>query len=176
LSLESQKWEILVDKHRENALSKSFLMATPATVDLEPSQIPPQWILSGTPETRSKMLTRSHDWNSSIVVWDCTAGCFKWHYGTDEVILVVSGEAFMTNEKGEERRFGPGDLGYFSAGSSCTWRVPDHIRKVAVLREAMWRPLGFGLKVFNKLLRIVGLAGKSPLLLAVAVWTSWPPQ
>jgi hypothetical protein len=77
--------------------------------------------------------------------------------------MVVSGEAIMTNETGEERRFGAGDIGFFPAGTSCTWLVPDHIRKVAVLKETMWRPLGFGLKVWNKLLRTVGLSGKSPL-------------
>ena len=39
----------------------------------------------------------------------------------------------------------------------------EGIRKVAVLRETMWRPLGVCLKAWKKLLRIVGLAGKSPL-------------
>src|ERR1700674_1523665 len=153
-------------------MSKSIVMATPATVDLQPEPIPPEWILSGTPEARGKTLVRSHDWASHIVVWDCTPGSFHWHYSSDEVLIVVSGEAFLINEKGEERRFGPGDLGFFPAGTSCTWRVSEHIRKIAVLRETMWRPLGFSLKVWNKVLRIVVLSGKSPLMLALAAWTS----
>jgi uncharacterized cupin superfamily protein len=153
----------------ENAMSKSIVMATPATVELQPEPIPREWILDGTPDARSKTLARSHDWASHIVVWDCTPGRFHWHYSADEVILVVSGEAFMINDKGEERRFGPGDLGFFPAGSSCTWRVTEPIRKVAVLRESMWRPLGFGLKACKKLLRVAGLAGKSPLMLALTV-------
>lgn len=81
--------------------------------------------------------------------------------------MVVSGEAFMKTENGE-RRFGPGDLGFFPAGTSCTWRVPEGIRKIAVLREPMWRPLGFALKVCHKLLRTIGLAGKSPLMVGLA--------
>jgi uncharacterized protein len=146
-------------------MSKSIVIATPATIELEPISVPisPDWVSSGTPVSWSKNLARSHDWTSNIVVWECNAGTFKWHYSQDEVIFVVSGEAFMLNEMGGERRFGPGDLGFFPAGTSATWRVPKGIRKVAVLRETMWRPLGLGLKVWNKLLRMSGLAGKSPL-------------
>jgi uncharacterized cupin superfamily protein len=156
-------------------MSKSIVAATPATLELEPTPIPPDWILSGNPEARSKQLARSHDWTTNIVVWECTAGRYKWHYGQDEVVIVISGEGFMTNEKGEERRFGPGDVGFFPAGTSSTWHHPDHFRKVAVVKETMWRPLGFGLKVWNKLLRIAGLTGESPLMLAVA-WNLWNPQ
>jgi len=144
-------------------MSKLIVTATPANVELQPEPIPPEWILSGTPVARSHKLATSHDWTSTIVVWDCTAGSFKWHYGQDEVILVISGEAVRIKENGEEQRFGPGDLGFFPAGTSCTWRVDDHIRKVAVLRESVWRPLGFVLKVLKKLLRIMGFVGKSPL-------------
>jgi uncharacterized protein len=139
----------------------SILIATAATVELELEPIPRDWILSGRPEARCKRLVRSRDWTSSIVIWDCTAGLFKWHFSQDETIIVVSGEAFMVNGNGEEERLGPGDFGFFPAGTYCTFRVPDRIRKIAVLREPMWRPLGFGLKVWHKLLRTVGLMGKS---------------
>jgi uncharacterized cupin superfamily protein len=149
--------------HSESALLRSIVTATPANVELEAEPIPQEWILSGAPVARSKSLVRSRDWTSSIVVWDCTAGRFRWHYSQDETILVVSGEAFLMLENGEERRFGPGDLGFFPAGTTCTWRVAENIRKVAVLRESMGWPLGFGLKAWKKLLRIVGLSGKSPL-------------
>lgn len=151
------------DIHPESALLRSIVMATPASVKLDPEPIPQEWILSGTPVARSKNLVRSRDWTLSVVVWDCTAGRFTWHYSQDETILVISGEAFLLLENGEERRFGPGEVGFFPSGTTCTWRVADYIRKVAVLRENMWRPLGFCLKASKKLLRIMGLAGKSPL-------------
>ena len=144
-------------------MPQPMLSVNPATVELQPEPIPPEWILSGAPVARSHKLLTSHDWTSTIVVWDCTAGHFTWRYGQDEVILVVSGEAFLINDKGEERRFGPGDIGFFPAGTLATWRVADYIRKVAVLRETMWRPLGFILKVSKKLLRIVTGMDKSPL-------------
>jgi uncharacterized cupin superfamily protein len=139
------------------------MMAAPASVELESEPIPQEWILSGTPVAHSKHLVRSRDWTSSVVVWDCTPGQFRWHYSQDETILVISGEAFLLLENGEERRFGTGDVGFFPAGTRCNWRVSEHIRKVAILKESMWPPLGLCLKAWKKLLRMVGLAGKSPL-------------
>src|SRR5271156_4913570 len=106
-------------------MAKSIIVATPSTIALGPQfePFPADWILSGTPVSRSKMLVRSHDWTSSIVAWECTAGSFHWHYNQDEVIMVVSGEAFMTTEKGDpERRFGPGELAQ-RLSQRCSGRV-----------------------------------------------------
>ena len=147
-------------------MAKEIVMVTPATIDLGSATLPlpSNWVLSGNPESRTKELVRSHDWNSQVVVWDCTPGVFKWHYDQDEVILVLSGEAIMINEKGEEvGRLGAGDMGFFPAGTTCTWRITTHLRKVAVLRETMWRPLGFALKVWKKFLRTIGLTKKTSL-------------
>lgn len=141
----------------------SIAMGTAATVELDPEPISEKWILSGSPVARSKVVARSGDWTSSVVVWDCTAGRFRWHYDQDEAIIVISGAAYLLDDGGDERRFGPGDYGFFPAGSVATWRVDDHIRKVALLREPLWSPLGRALKVWKKLLRKAGLAGKSPL-------------
>ncbi len=155
--------ERLIDPPPKLCVSESMLAITPSAVELEPEPFPPGWVVSGSPQARCKKVVRSHDRTSHIVVWDCTPGSFKWHYGMDEAIVVISGEAYMINDKGEERRFGPGDLGFFPAGTSCTWRITEHLRKVGFLRESMWRPLGLGLKVWHKLLRILGLASKSPI-------------
>jgi uncharacterized protein len=144
-------------------MPKSIVAATLDSVELEPAQIPPEWILSGAPQTRSKMLVRTHDWLENIVVWECTPGSYRWTYNQDEAVFVLSGEGIMTNDKGEERRFGPGDMGFFPAGTTCTWQHPVYFKKVAVLKESMWSPLGFCFKVWSKLLRMIGLSGKAPL-------------
>jgi len=94
-------------------MSKSIVSTALSNVQLEPGSIPREWLLSGNPETRSKLLVRSHDWISDVVVWECGAVCYKWHYDQDEAYLVLSGEGFMTDDKGVERRFGPGDVAYF---------------------------------------------------------------
>ena len=159
-----------IDRSLDTVFSESILITTPATVELEPEAIPLDWIVSGSPVARCKKMVRSHDRTSHIVVWDCTPGSFRWYYGMDEAIIVISGEAFMINDKGEERRFGPGDLGFFPAGTACTWRITQTLRKVGVLKESLWRPLGLGVKAWHKILRIAGLAGKSPLIVTFAVW------
>jgi len=142
---------------------ESISMGTAASVELDLEPINEKWILSGRPVARSKVVARSRDWTSKVVIWDCTPGQFRWHYDQDEAIIVISGAAYLLDDKGEERRFGPGDYGFFPRGTIAAWRVDDHIRKIAVLREPLWRPVGFALKVWNKFLRKVGLASSSPL-------------
>src|SRR3989449_5000494 len=110
--------------HSENVMSKSIVVEAGAAADLRPAPIPPDWILNGTPEARSKELARSDDRTSHSMVWECTAGRFNWHYNKEETSVVISGEAFITNGQGEERRLGPGDVVFFPAGTSCTWCVP----------------------------------------------------
>lgn len=139
------------------------IIAAAATAELNLEPLDPSWILAGKPVTRSKVVARSRDWSSSVVVWDCTAGSFWWHYGQDEAIVVISGEAFMLRDDGTEQRLGEGDYAFFPAGSVANWRVDSYIRKVALLREPMWRPLGFALKVWNKLLRKMGFGVPTPL-------------
>jgi uncharacterized cupin superfamily protein len=154
-------------------MAKGVLIVSPREIALEPGGIPQGWILDGDPKTASKVLTRTHDWLANMVVWSCSAGSFHWHYNQDEAIMVLSGEAIMTDESGQQKRFGAGDFGFFPAGTSCNWCVPDHFHKVAVLKEATWRPLGLALKVWKKLLRTAGLRGRSPLVFVLAVATLW---
>ena len=142
-----------------------IVSSTLADVKLEPGSIPSAWLLSGQPETRSKVLGKSRDRLGYVVLWECGAVSYKWHYGKDEAYIVLSGEGFMTDEKGVERRFGPGDVAFFPAGTNATWRHPDHFRKIAVLKDSIWRPLAFGLKACSKLLHIAGLSGKLALVL-----------
>jgi uncharacterized protein len=159
-----------------NNMSKSIVRIAPASVDLEPSGISADWILSGTPTAWNKEVARSHDRNSRIVVWECTEGHFKWHYSKDESVVVVSGEAFLINDNGKELRFGPGDVGFFPAGTTCTWRVPGRFRKVAVMREPMSRPLGFVVKAWNRFLQMVGLARTPSLMFADPATRNEPPR
>jgi len=153
-------------------MSALILSATLADVGLEPGSIPSEWLLSGQPETRSKLLGRTHDRLAYIMLWECGAVSYKWHYSNDEAYIVLSGEGFMTDEKGVEHRFGPGDVAFFPAGTRATWRHPDHFRKVAVLKDSVWPPLAFGLKAWTKVFRKLGFAAKSVFLLLVALCSS----
>ncbi len=145
-------------------MSKSIAFALAATtIELEPSGISADWILSGTPEARSKLVAKSSDGTSYVMVWECSAGRFKWHYIEDETVTVIAGEVFITNEKGEERRLGQGDMAFFPAGTSAEWRIDNRVRKVAVLRKPLGYLLGFAVRAWYKALNFAGLRGRSPL-------------
>jgi hypothetical protein len=134
-----------------------------AEPELAPAPIPQDWILSGTPEARSRQLARSHDRASSVMAWSCTAGRFNWHYTVDETVHIIAGEVVVTDETGREHRLGPGDSAFFPAGSRSTWLVPVAVRKVAVCRQAMPRLFAFALRAWNMLARFMG-----------AIF--WPPE
>jgi hypothetical protein len=85
------------------------------------------------------------------MAWSCTAGRFAWHYTVEETAHFICGEVFITDEKGDVRRLGPGDMAFFPAGSSSLWHVPVEVRKLAVCRHVMPRPFGHLLRAWNKL-------------------------
>ncbi|MGA2125831.1 MAG: cupin domain-containing protein [Xanthobacteraceae bacterium] len=141
-----------------------IVIVDPATVALDPAPITPGWIVEGQPEARAKELARSDDGTSVMVAWSCTAGRFHWHYSVDETVHVISGEVWVTNEDGVERRLGPGAMAFFPAGSSSVWRVPTEVRKLAVCRHALPQPLGFALRAWRKLIAVfVGGSGSLEL-------------
>jgi uncharacterized protein len=139
----------------EEAVPKPVVFANPADVELNPSPIAPHWIIEGKPEARSARLATTADGTSTVMAWSCTAGRFTWNYVLDETLHVISGEAFVTDEKGEVRRLGPGDMVFFPAGSRSNWYIPNEIRKIAFCRHAMPRPLGIMLRAWNKLIDLM---------------------
>jgi uncharacterized protein len=131
-----------------------IIFADPATVALDPAPIDAGWIVEGTPQARARELARSADGTAVVIAWSCTAGRFHWHYPVDEILHVVSGEAFVTDEGGAERRLGPGDMAFFPAGSHSLWRVPVAVRKLAVCRHTLPKPLGFALRAWKKVIAL----------------------
>ena len=145
----------------EKAVPPAIAFADPATVELAPNPIPQRWILDGAPQARSKQLAESADGTSMIMAWSCTAGSFTWNYAGDETVHIISGEVFVTDGDGTVRRLGPGDMAFFPAGSRSTWRIPHEVRKLAVCRHGMPRPVGTVLRVWNKLMdRATGFSAR----------------
>lgn len=135
------------------ALAESVLIADPASIELAPDPIRQEWVLSGQPQASSRILTRSRDWLSVLAIWECTAGRFRWEYTRDEILVVASGGASVLDEQGVERRFQRGDVVFFPARTSYIWTIEDRIRKVAVVREPLWPPIGIASKVLKKVVR-----------------------
>ena len=126
-----------------DAAAPPVVISSPAEAQLQAAPIPQDWIIDGKPEARRAELSRSPDGAAVTVVWETTAGKFRWYFNIDETVDIIDGEVFVSDEKGAERRLGPGDVGYFPAGTWSVWRVPDHLRKVAFIRHGMPRPLAF---------------------------------
>ncbi|KVD70619.1 hypothetical protein WS62_12040 [Burkholderia sp. ABCPW 14] len=120
-------------------------------VVLQPSPIDPAWILEGNPVARSGQWSCSPDSTTSMWVWDCTAGRFNWHFDCDETIHVIEGEVIVTSEGHEPRTLRAGDAALFHAGSRAEWHVPKYVRKHAILRPPISRPVLFVHKVVRKL-------------------------
>jgi uncharacterized cupin superfamily protein len=129
------------------------MSGTLADMELDPEPIFEKWILNGNPVARSKTLAFSPDNASKTAVWECTSGTFDWHYRQDEAVLIISGDAYLIEENGNEQRFAAGDFAFFRAGTVARWRVDHYIRKVAFLREPVWPFAVPLLKLWNKIMR-----------------------
>jgi uncharacterized cupin superfamily protein len=154
----------------------STVLATAAEATLELEPMPASWVINGNPVTRSKRVAKSRDFTEYVMVWDCTPGRFTWHYNKDETLVVVSGETYIRSDNGVERRLGPGDWAFFPAGCKAEWHVTKHLRKVAVLKETLPRPLGFAVRLCKGALRKVGIGGHSPLLWVPPILTTILPD
>ena len=120
----------------------------PRTVELEPAPLRPDWILDGHPEATAAQIDQTHDGSTRLIVWRVGAGRFNWYYDFDETITILDGEVYLTDGanaapgNAAERRLGPGDVVFFHNGSTATWRVPDHVRKIATVKRPLPGPIG----------------------------------
>lgn len=138
-----------------------IIIAAAATVELEPTPISPHDIIAGAPQARGKVLAKSYDRTTWVMAWECTEGTFNWRYSQDETVVIIYGEVLITDEKGQTRRLGPGDMGFFPARSACRWQVTEPVKKVAVLRKDLPLPIGFGVRAWHKLLHATHLRARA---------------
>ena len=109
--------------------------------DLMPSPIRPSWVLEGNPVARNQLLSVSADGNARSYIWDCTAGRFNWFYEADETVYVIEGGVVLTDGTGPARRLCAGDTIFFPAGAHAEWHVENYIRKFALIRTPLPKPL-----------------------------------
>jgi uncharacterized cupin superfamily protein len=109
--------------------------------DLGPGQIPAHWIREGKPVAHLSELMRARDGGLWVGLWECSAGVFEWHFGSDELVQVLEGELYVRLEGGPERALKPGDVTYFNAGDNTVWRVPRRVKNFVALRDNR-EPLG----------------------------------
>jgi uncharacterized protein len=117
-------------------------------VKLAPSPINEDWIVEGAPAARSAILSRSRDETACTIMWDCTAGKFRWFYDFDETVHILEGSVWIDDGQGP-RRVGPGDVVFFPVGSSALWEVETYVRKLAFCRKTLPAPIGAAVKMLR---------------------------
>jgi len=138
------------------------ILVSRSDLDLQSAPICRDWILDGEPTARNRVISKSQDGTSVTLLWDCTAGQFNWIYDTDETVYIIEGSATLTDASGT-RRIAAGDVVFFPAGTSATWRVGDYVRKVAVFRHALPRPLGLAVRVGHRANQALARSAKGML-------------
>lgn len=129
---------------------RSFFAATTNAATLEPAPINPEWILDGAPQARSWEWTRCSDGSTSAVVWDCTAGRFRWYFGGDEIVHIVEGEVTIEAPDIPALMLREGDVAIFHAGSWATWTVPNYVRKHAICRQPLPPVISIPVNLFRR--------------------------
>jgi uncharacterized cupin superfamily protein len=138
-----------------------------ATAELRWTPIPPDWILDGQPQARGKVLATSDDGSTWVMAWDCSAGRFRWHYYEDEIVYVTEGMVIISDDSEGDflkpLELSSGDSIFFPKGTICTWHVPDHVRKMAILHRVMPLPLRLAWGVGRRINKLIRPPGQSPL-------------
>ena len=141
-------------------MSKPVLFCVPEKLELKPAPIAPKFVLEGNPVARARRLSGSYDTTSSSMIWTCTPGKFQWNYSVDETLYILSGEVYVTDEKGEIHHMTAGDSVFFPAGSRSIWQVTQEITKIAFCRQSMPLLAGYALRAWNKFWNVVtGFSG-----------------
>jgi uncharacterized cupin superfamily protein len=135
-------------------MSRALIETTNLTVNLMPRPIEPSWIIEGTPDARSCMLSHSADGLASTMVWECSAGKFNWYYDFDETVLILEGSIVLESDTMPSKRYAAGDVIFFKDGAHARWHIEDRVRKLAFCRKTQPVWLGFALRVFLKLKKI----------------------
>ena len=101
------------------------------------------------------VLSKSEDGLASTMVWECSEGRFNWYYDFDETIMILEGSIVLESDTMPATRYGVGDVIFFRDGAHARWHVEGRVRKLAFCRKTQPAWLGFALRVFLKLRKII---------------------
>jgi uncharacterized protein len=141
-------------------MSLSLIETTSLVVNLVPRPIEPSWIIEGNPQAQWCVLSQSADGLASTMVWECSEGKFNWYYDFDETVLILEGSIVLESDTMPPTRYGPGDVVFFRDGAHAKWHVEGRVRKLAFCRKTQPAWLGFALRAFSKIKRILLTSGK----------------
>jgi uncharacterized cupin superfamily protein len=115
--------------------SPLFIAKNLEQVELLDAPIPPSWIISGVPRARAGAIAHGADGWASSVVWEGTAGSFRWQFGWEETVVILEGSVRVIAQTGEEKILKAGDAAFFGQGTSSVWHIDSYLKKVAFTRN-----------------------------------------
>ncbi len=126
-----------------------------ADEDVESAPIDPTWILEGAPQARARRLVLVDHAGLSAALWQSDAGKFDWHYGSDELVIILGGEVEITPPGGQPFTARAGDVFFVPGGSVLHWHVRDHVKKLVVnpVRTPLVRRLATRIPFARRLVR-----------------------
>ncbi|MCC6681375.1 MAG: cupin domain-containing protein [Phycisphaeraceae bacterium] len=93
-------------------------------------------ITAGNPVARGQIVGQTSDKTVSSGYWSCEAGEFDWEYTWDEFMLILSGEAIVTDVSGKTHEIHAGQTAFFPRGIKTHWRIVRPMRKFFVVRTS----------------------------------------
>jgi uncharacterized protein len=136
-------------------MSRALIETTNLAVNLTQRPIEPSWIIEGKPDAQWCVLSQSADGLATTMVWECSAGKFNWHYDFDETVLILEGSIVLESDTMPAKRYAAGDVIFFKDGAHARWHIEDRVRKLAFCRKTQPVWLGFALRVFLKLKKML---------------------
>ena len=95
-----------------------------------PEEAAPDRVLAGTPRTRTRNCYTDSTSHFFAGIWESTPGKWRVEYSEHELVQLLAGRVVLTDERGHERRFGPGDVFVIPAGFTGTWETVESVRKI----------------------------------------------
>lgn len=111
---------------------------------LQPFEVDPSWVRTGTPNFRAAETARSADGRHISGLWACDGPTtFQWTFGLDETVHLLEGEVHVEYE-GRKFVLRPGDTATFLADTKAVWHVPKGAKKSFTLHHPgqvarLWR-------------------------------------
>jgi len=107
----------------------------PATVDALWEPVAPEKILSGEPQTRTRVLYENAAEHLYAGEWEATVGAWRIAYTEWEYIRVLSGRCVVTGDDGVAVEAGAGESFVIEPGFTGIWEVTETMHKLWVIRE-----------------------------------------
>jgi len=121
--------------HQSSFLEFSLNAGRSVEFSFREDPLAPNQIMQGQPILRSVEYSRALHGKATSGLWECIGPAeFVWHYGLDESIYILEGEAEITYQ-GRTFILKANQGTNFLAGSSAVWKVNDRVRKTWSLYE-----------------------------------------